>query len=223
MDFQVYNTPYGKFLLNPYDNISKCLIEGYFWESELLPIFDSLTKEDTVVEVGSYIGDHTVYLSKKCKLVYAYEGFGRNYYQLLANLLMNDCDNVIPHNFIIGNRELVKPAEIEDKFEVDFETNASGARYVNCYGYIRNKVKITTSLDSLYIPNVSLLKVDAEGMDLSILRGAKNTIREFKPRIIFEYNELISPPLEDYHTYLNSIGYACTHIGGYNWLAEYVR
>ena len=221
MDFQVYNTPYGKFLLNPYDNISKCLIEGYFWESELLPIFDSLTKDDTVVEVGSYIGDHTVYLSKICKKVYAYEGFQRNYYQLTANLLLNECYNVSPFNVILGNREVIRPATKEDGFEVDFENNASGARFVDGRESNTN-IGIAIQLDSLFFDSVSLLKIDAEGMDLSILQGAEKTIQRFKPRIIFEYNELISPPLENYKAFLDSIGYSCVHIGGYNWLADHV-
>jgi FkbM family methyltransferase len=221
MNFQVYDTKYGKFLLNSDDNISGCLIDGYFWESELLPYFDCLTKNDTVVEVGSYIGDHTVYLSKKCKIVYAYEAFQRNYYQLIANLFLNDCYNVFPFNMAIGNYEIIRPAEVEDGFEVDYENNASGARFVDGKES-DNPIGLATPLDSLDIDNVTLLKIDAEGMDLSIMLGAIKLIKRYKPRIIFEYNELISPPLKDHVELLSSLGYTCNRLSKYNFVADYV-
>jgi len=37
-------------------------------------------------------------------------------------------------------------------------------------------------------PCIKLLKIDAEGFDCSIIRGAKNFIREVRPVITFEYN-----------------------------------
>lgn len=219
IDLNLYDTKFGKYLLNPNDNISKHLIKNTFWEEELLPIFDRyINKNSTIIEIGSYIGDHTVYLSKICKKVYAFEGFKRNYYQLLTNLLLNDCWNVEPINLVIGNNTFVKEPtkENEDPWPIDFEDNASGARYI--LGETQCKA---VSLDSLYFDSsIDLLKIDAEGMDLDIMMGAKNLIENNKPVIIFEYNGLISEyPLEDYIEYLVSFGYTVDRVGEYNWLA----
>ena len=44
--------------------------------------------------------------------------------------------------------------------------------------------KIT--IDSLYLENVSLMKIDVEGHELSVLKGAEQTILKNKPVIILE-------------------------------------
>lgn len=215
---ELFDTLYGRFLLYPEDNISTHLINNEFWEEELKDVFDkNLTKEDVVVEVGSYIGDHTVYLSKLCKKVFAYEGTVRNYYQLCANLLLNGCENVIASNFIIGDGSSVRQAVKEkgDAWGLDLDNNASGARFVYENGVV------TLTLDSLISEPIKLLKIDAEGMDLAILRGSEQLIRANKPIIIFEYNMCVSPPLQDHYDFLKHLGYSCERIGTYNWVANY--
>lgn len=48
-----------------------------------------------------------------------------------------------------------------------------------------NKAPIST-IDSLELKNLDLLKVDVEGLETQVLMGAKNTILAFKPVIIIE-------------------------------------
>ncbi|MFA5153353.1 MAG: FkbM family methyltransferase [Clostridia bacterium] len=230
-EFQIYTLPYGKFLLSitANDDVTKCLRYGEFWEKELKEIFDNnLTKEDIVIEIGSYIGDHTVYLSKLCKKVFAFEPTLRNYYQLCANLLLNNCTNVVVSDIIIANDENVRVAleEDGDKFYLDFENNAAGVRFIPCNGkpIDHKKVKTTRRIDTLIndANKIKLLKVDAEGMDLSVLRGSINLINCDKPIIIFEYNGYVSQDkFSEYEKFLIDINYDYKQIGPYNWLATW--
>ena len=223
--FSIYNTTYGKFLLNPADNISKWLIEGNFWEEELKEIFDTkLTKDDTIVEIGSYVGDHTVYLSKLCKKIYAYEAITQNFYQLCANLLLNNCTNVTAYNYIMGNGESVKPAleKYSDEFCLDLEENASGARFVPFEEADVSDLRVAVPLDSLISESISLLKVDAEGMDLSILKGSQRIIKEHSPIILCEHNSCICEDISEYAKFFDSINYSFKQVSFYNWLAERV-
>lgn len=44
-------------------------------------------------------------------------------------------------------------------------------------------------LDSLQLQKVSLIKIDAEGHDLAVLKGAKRTIDRCRPKLIVEEND----------------------------------
>src|SRR5271157_1487855 len=41
-------------------------------------------------------------------------------------------------------------------------------------------------IDSLHLKNLTLMKIDVEGMEEAVLDGAENTIRQNKPAIIIE-------------------------------------
>jgi FkbM family methyltransferase len=216
---EIYETSIGRLLLNKDDLVSKTVIEEGFWEPELKEVFDKLLNKDSVVvEIGSYIGDHTVYLSKLCKLVFAIEGFQNNFFLLGTNLLLNNCKNVRCINEIIGNGEEVRECISEDEWSVDWNTNGAGKRFI----VTERPTSTAIKLDNLFFRNdISYLKIDAEGFDLSVMRGARNLIESNKPIITFEYNGLISKePYEEYEEFLFSLGYTIERVGFYNWLAQ---
>jgi FkbM family methyltransferase len=65
---------------------------------------------------------------------------------------------------------------------------------------------LTVNLDWLatQIPLPSVIKIDAEGADLRVLRGAEGLLREKKPALIFEaYEEIATEATE----FLGSLGY----------------
>ena len=43
-------------------------------------------------------------------------------------------------------------------------------------------------LDSLHITDIMLLKVDVEGHEIQVLKGATNTLKEYKPVILLEHH-----------------------------------
>ena len=46
------------------------------------------------------------------------------------------------------------------------------------------------TIDSLKLPEVTLMKVDVEGHELNVLKGSKKTIERCRPHIFFEANDL---------------------------------
>ena len=50
------------------------------------------------------------------------------------------------------------------------------------------------TIDGLQLPRCDLLKVDVEGMELPVLRGAADTIRKFHPILYVENDRLESSP-----------------------------
>lgn len=66
-----------------------------------------------------------------------------------------------------------------------FDPNA-GASYLKDVGetFVR-----TMTLDSMELDRLSFLKIDVEGMELSVLRGAEQTIARFHPKLLIEVNQ----------------------------------
>lgn len=215
MDLNIYNNRLGTWLLVA----EGCIVTestriGDFWEIELEPIFERIASDSIVIEVGSYIGSHTVLLARKCKKVYSFEGNTRNYRQLCANLLLNDCDNVDSYNLCVGAEEgkaiLKHPPVGWSAACTVFKVNELGDTPVYT---LDNQLSFLDRLD--------WLKTDCEGMDLEVLMGAKNLITKFRPTIIYERNGTATKYSEEEHAaWLNGMGYSNVQIGSYNWLAE---
>lgn len=75
-----------------------------------------------------------------------------------------------------------------------------------------------TTLDSFNLEKLDCLKVDVEGMELDVLRGAEQTIQRFRPNIIFETLRNLPPehhrPIEQYLRSFGYILYSLNHRSG---------
>jgi len=216
--FELCKTPFGIYLLRIMDLVSDILKRG-FWEQETKVIFDKITPEMVVVEVGSYIGDHTIYLAKRCKTIYAFEASTENYYQLCANILLNSCmNNIVPYNICIGaslGTARLTFVAYNNFAGTTFKKDSAGTLSMSTLDEI-----LLDKLDRL-----DLLITDVEGMDLEVLLGAESLINKFKPEILFEYNggstdsNNIAQDLNDYYKYLEKFGYAVIYLDGWNYYA----
>ena len=60
-------------------------------------------------------------------------------------------------------------------------------------------------LDDIYTGIPSIMKIDVEGHELQVLKGATNTIKKHKPVLLIEIHEFSEN--NDVHTYIKSLGY----------------
>ena len=67
-------------------------------------------------------------------------------------------------------------------------------------------------IDSLNIENIGLIKIDVEGFEMDVLRGAEKTIRIQKPTLIIE-NEIVhtDDPFEVFD-FMKKIGYQIFYV-----------
>jgi hypothetical protein len=67
------------------------------------------------------------------------------------------------------------------------------------------------ALDDMALENVALIKVDTQGADLRVLQGARETIRRFRPTVLFEWERDLGQQhgtrLEDYHAFFAALDY----------------
>jgi FkbM family methyltransferase len=145
-------------------------------EEEEVSFLLSLVKDgDTVVDVGANIGMLTVPLAKKARVL-AFEPQPKMFELLKENVEQNGTTAEI---FQLGLGEVFGKAGLPP-LDYDREDNFGGVALVP-----GNDVKIAT-LDSFNLEKCHLIKIDVEGMEADVLRGAKQTIERHRPLIYVE-------------------------------------
>ena len=157
---------------------------GEWSEGEVNLVRSILRPGDTLVEVGSNIGTHTVPLAKWLGpqgRVYAFEPQRLVYQLLCANLVANHVHNVWAYNFAVDR---APGSTVVPEIALDTTYNFGAVRVGAPSG---TAVPVTT-IDSLQLERVDFIKIDAEDCEPGVLLGAMQTIDRFRPPLLIEYN-----------------------------------
>jgi FkbM family methyltransferase len=148
-------------------------------EEEEVQFVLSLVKEgDVVIDVGANIGMLTIPLARKVGVigaVHAFEPQHKMYWLLHENVL--SFNNVFAYPFALGASR--GRAAIPD-IDYDKQDNFGGVSLV-----VGDQIDVGT-LDELELLRCNLIKIDVEGMEYDVLKGAENTIKKFKPLLYVE-------------------------------------
>lgn len=156
---------------------------GEFSEGEVAIFERILRPGDSVVEAGANIGAHTIALANLVGpngRVVAFEPQRLVFQTLCANVALNSLANVDCRCAALGAEpgEIVVPCLSPNQ-----ETNFGG---LGLGAYAKGERVPVTTLDSLAITACRLLKIDVEGMEESVLRGAGTLISECQPILYIE-------------------------------------
>ena len=181
---------YGYILYNRNDIYIGKAIEKYgeYSEAETL-IFKQLCQNgDFVVEVGANIGTHTLVLSQivgKTGRIYAFEPQRIIFQALCANMALNSIINTECFPFAVSSFDgFIKIPEIR----YDIEGNFGGVEVDKFKEGLKTQVvKLDDFLDLKYL---KLLKIDVEGMESSVIEGAREIIKKFKPVLYVENDRI---------------------------------
>ena len=186
---------HGAFLYNTRDRfIGRSLdLYGEYAELELQLLLRLIKPGDIVVDAGANIGAFSVPMARRVGPdvgVLAAEPQRLVYQTLCANVAANGLANVVAHWCGLGTAPGVAVVPPLDHGQ---ENNYGGVGLRA--GGAGGRVPVVT-IDSLDLPGCALIKVDVEGMELDVLRGAARTIRQRQPRLFVENNGTDrSPPL----------------------------
>lgn len=181
------------------DYIQRTIAEaGRPYEHDMLKDMASrLVPGDVVVDIGANIGNHTLFLAIVAKVkVLAIEPNT----QLVAALEKSVEINRLQDSVSIVNCGLGSESG-SAYFTEEIPENLGSQRLTTGLGDIPIKTLTEIQPDR----PIRLIKVDVEGMELEVLKGAKEIIEEDKPFIYVECQDL-----ENYSTiesYLNELGY----------------
>lgn len=132
---------------------------------------------DVVVDVGAFVGDHTLAYANLANggCVYAFEPNEVTFKALVKNMA--------PYRH-------VKPiqAGLSDKM-----SSAQVSQDPNWGGVYLTEAKKgdtkTMTLDSMGLERLNFMKIDAEGFEVKVLRGARETLKRCRPALVIEVNE----------------------------------
>ena len=141
----------------------------------------------TAVDIGAHVGYYT--LLAACDVgprgcVFAFEPHPQNFRALRENLDRNSCTNVV-----------ALPYAVSDSIgEASFHEHQSSYEHsLHRRGSALTSLRVpTVTLDSFFSdrgwPRIDLIKMDAEGSESAILKGAEGTIERSKPILITEFS-----------------------------------
>ena len=162
------------------DLIKQYIVDGRQWEQHTIELLEAHVEPGSVVvEIGVHIGSHTVPVARLVGpwgRVYAFEPQRKIYRELFDNVELNGITNVVPLKYAVGDR---------DARVIEMDPPRSGNEGGTGVGSGGDRTELR-SLDSFGFERVSVLKIDLEGYEDEVLKGAVNTIRRTRPVILIE-------------------------------------
>lgn len=185
---------------------------------ELPPFLD---RDKIAIDVGGNVGHISMFLSDYCKEVLSYEAVDvvfnklKNLERIKTNIKVKnaaisnfcgDAEFFVDH-LRLSNSSLQDLSDIETSFKKKTK-------------FSTKKVRVIT-LDSLKRKDVGFVKIDVEGTELDVLKGAKKTINRCRPNFLIEIYEPFSKhPIESIFEFLMSKDYSCYYFDPESGLVE---
>ncbi len=155
---------------------------GKYERYETAIMLTQLNINSVVVDVGANIGYYTLLMAKKCKKVYAIEPDKKCFEILKKNVEENNLKNVVLINKAASNKK-------ENRFLIKDEENQGNSRISEMRNEKIDTRIMTETLDNMLINEqyISLIKVDTQGFEPEVIKGAKKIIKRDKPTLFLEY------------------------------------
>lgn len=156
-------------------------IKGTYEPKKAEAIQQTVRANDIVYDIGAHVGYFSVLMSDIVGCgghVIAFEPRKLNRGYLEKHVAVNRCDNIQVMSKAVGDH--TGPAKLETR-------TGTGTGFISDAG--DESVEIT-SIDELVesgaLPAPNYLKIDVEGGEMAVLRGARKVVEKQRPRMIIE-------------------------------------
>ncbi len=174
---------WGRFEI-PDDWVGVNVFDGSYDRPVLQCLARLLTRESVCVDAGANLGYYSIYLEKHCGCrVFAFEPSPREFSRLLKNLALNHSASIKAERLGLGDC-----ISRVDFFISNLNTGANSLiRHSNDMERIEiDVVTLDSYIDRNRIAKVDMLKIDVEGWEHAVLKGADNVIEKFHPAVFYE-------------------------------------
>lgn len=199
MSRQHHDAGFPQMAIFSHDHIGHVInVEGRYEDDYLKTVFDWLSTftdrmdQKLALDIGANIGNHAVYFSKYFKVVHAFEPNPRTFELLRFNAA--HAGNVIVHPKGLSDADVLgtlreNPTNMGGTYiQLDVENDRSDQPPVSLG-------TLDKFVETQGLSDIALIKIDTEGFEARILRGARRVIETNRPVIIFE----LSPSDFDSH------------------------
>lgn len=212
-----HNAGYPQMAIFSHDHIGHVInVDGRYEDDYLETVFgwlvsiDDRMKQKTALDIGANIGNHSLFFSKYFRIIHAFEPNPRTFELLRFNTAGSA--NVVAHPRGLSDSDEIgvlreNPTNMGGTF---IELAAQGAAASGAEVSLGTLDKFVETHD---LEDISLIKIDTEGFEARILRGARGVIAANRPTIIFE----LSPG--DFDTHGTSEVVKILEEQGYNFVS----
>ena len=171
-------------------------------------------KPGIVIDVGANGGKETMLALERGRKVLAVECLSSAYMNLL-DMFQNKKNVTLVHICAGENTEIKTLHLADDSSSLFYKNIDSGAERIKALR-LHNKLRknketvITLPLDNIVNEPVSLIKIDVQGYEQAVLKGAKRLINTYKHVIIYED----VPSFEKNREFHIPGGYTCNKVNG---------
>lgn len=172
------------------------LNQGQIYEQDyvLHHLTETIKNSNVIIDAGAHAGSHTVlykYINPNAT-IHAFEPQKKMFELLEHNVSQNNFSNVFLYNYALANMEKTSTlANSIDDLDIQYSISY-GTDEVSNLGGIKighgGEEMRTMTIDSLNLPACDFIKMDVEGAEALTIYGAIETIKKFKPTILFESN-----------------------------------
>lgn len=203
---------WGKLYVS-FDWIGANIFFGNFENDETKLLTSLVAKNATILDVGANIGYYSIMLAKHASvgMVYSFEPSSREHDLLLKNISINALQNIKPFKQALGAKVGTEKLFID---ELNY-----GANSLLETSHTRQFEQVNVStIDEIIqregATTVNLIKIDVEGWEYEVLKGAQKVIEQFRPLIFFEswksYKQKYSTEMTPELYFLSGLSYYFT-------------
>jgi len=205
----------------------RLLLSGRFEPEVSTAIFALVRPGMTVLDIGANIGVHTLHLAKlvgETGRVLAFEPNPVASEELHRNIALNQVKNVTMLKVALWERDGDKTFHFPENGMEAMGGLLNTSRFKVAYEAKVETARLDTILARLDVQKVDFVKIDVEGAELPVLKGADSLFSaDSCPPILYESALINSMPYlytpDDLHQFLSSKGYMIEMIDVDNYLA----
>jgi FkbM family methyltransferase len=186
--------------------IDYSLYKGYFEVHTYLAMEKLVKKNMIVLDIGANMGAHCLNMAKlvgKKGKVIAFEPMKPVFEKLQKNLDLNKFENVKLEQIALAEKNEIKKIYFNHSY-TSKKTKSKKTEQIKL-------MTLDTYFNKNKIEKVDFIKLDVDGYEYKILKGAKKTLKKFKPIIIMELGkytlESVGDNIKDLIDYLFSLNY----------------
>jgi len=172
-----------------YGHTDRRAIDETFIHEDYNPWGFELKKSDVVVDVGGFIGDYSLYASKRARKIFTFEPLPENLEMLKINLNLNKSKNIKLYEMAMSG----KTGKIQFYQEDKKHLGSSSTFKELCAEPTEIEVKSISFNDFIRQENlqrIDFLKMDCEGAEYEIFRKlSKENLKKIK-KIAMEYHDM---------------------------------
>ena len=217
-----YESQFGPLIMRPGDLITRHVLEHGSWDAHMFDVIRQGARRGRVaVDAGAHFGVVSCWMATLFDTVHAFEANRETYVFLCANAALREAGRIRPHNLALWSEPTTLSLANLDEQDIRIATDRPledafrAADNVGSFSFAPDGTGVNAiearTIDEFNLQDVGFIKVDCQGADGHVIRGAHETIARCRPILVFEWESLLSAPrgitLEQVSSELGAIGY----------------